>query len=153
MREVLERMREYEVIAKPKKCKIVREEVTYLGHWIGEGMLRTEKKTIDKIVNMPLLKTLREIKSFVCLVGYYWRFIMNFASIARLLTNLQKKDEFIKLKKIGPREWELSEEVKQAILVLKEVLVKELVLRLPNFNKPFKIQMDASKYTIGGVLY
>ena len=78
---------------------------------------------------------------------------MNFASIARLLTNLQKKDEFIKLKKIGPREWELSEEVKQAILVLKEVLVKELVLRLPNFNKPFKIQMDASKYTIGGVLY
>jgi len=34
-------------------------------------MLRTEKKTIDKIVNMPLLKTLREIKSFVCLAGYY----------------------------------------------------------------------------------
>ena len=75
-------------------------------------MLRTEKKTIDKIVNMPLSKTLREIKSFVCLAGYYWRFIMNFAKIAKLLTNLQKKDEFIKLKKIGPREWELSEEVK-----------------------------------------
>ena len=71
MREVLERMREYEVIAKPKKCKIAREEVTYLRHQIGEGMLRTKKKTIDKIVNMPLLKTPREIRLFVCLAGYY----------------------------------------------------------------------------------
>ena len=32
MREVLKRMREYKVIAKPKKCKIAREEVMYLGH-------------------------------------------------------------------------------------------------------------------------
>jgi len=63
-------MREYEVIAKPKKCKIAKE-VTYLGHQISEGMLRTKKKTIDKIVNMPLLKTPREIRLFVCLAGYY----------------------------------------------------------------------------------
>jgi len=34
-------------------------------------MLRIKKKTIDKIVNMPLSKTLREIKSFVCLTRYY----------------------------------------------------------------------------------
>ena len=66
MREVLERMREYEVIAKPKKCEIAREEVTYLGHWISEGMLRTEKKTINKIVNIPLPKIHREIRLFVC---------------------------------------------------------------------------------------
>ena len=112
MREVLKRMREYKVIAKPKKCKIAREEVMYLGHWIGKGILRTEKKTIDKIVNMPLLKTLREIKSFMCLAGYYWRFIMNFAKIARPLTNLQRKDEFMKLKKIEPIEWKLSKKVK-----------------------------------------
>jgi len=32
MREVLERMREYEVIAKLKKCKIAKKEVTYLRH-------------------------------------------------------------------------------------------------------------------------
>jgi len=153
IKEVLERMREYEVIAKPKKCKIAREEVTYLGHRISEGMLRTEKKTIDKIVNMPLLKTLREIRSFVCLVRYYQRFIINFAKIAKPLTNLQKKDEFMKLKKIGPREWKLLEEVKQAILALKEVLVKELVLRLPNFDKLFEIQINALKYVIGSVLY
>ena len=116
-------------------------------------MLRTEKKTIDKIVNMLLPKTLREIKSFVCLVKYYQRFIINFAKITRLLINLQKKDEFMKLKKIGLREWKLSEKVKQAILALKKVLVKELVLRLPNFDKLFEIQMDVLKYAIGGVLY
>ena len=78
---------------------------------------------------------------------------MNFTKIAKLLTNLQKKDEFIKLKKIGPREWKLSEEVKQAILALKEVLVKEPVLRLPNFDKLFEIQTNMLKYMIGSVLY
>jgi len=47
----------------------------------------------------------------------------------------------------------LSEEVKQAILALKEAQVKEPVLRLPNFDKLFEIQTNASKYAIGGVLY
>ena len=58
----------------------------------------------------------------------------------------------MKLKKIGPREWELSEEVKQAILALKKALVKEPVLKLPNFDKLFEIQTDVSKYVIGSVL-
>ena len=64
--------------------------------------------------------------------------------LARLLTNLQKKDEFIKLKKIGPREWELSE-AKQVILVLKKVLVKEPVLRLPKKGKkiPFGMEVES----------
>ena len=64
--------------------------------------------------------------------------------LARLLTNLQKKDEFIKLKKIGPRKWELSE-AKQVILVLKKVLVKEPVLRLPKKGKkiPFGMEVES----------
>jgi len=153
IREVLERMRQYEIIAKSKKCEIAREEVTYLGHRIGGGMLRTEKNTINKIVNMPLPKTLREIRSFVCLAGYYRRFIKNFAKIARPLTNLQRKEEFMKLKKIGQKEWEMPEAAKEAIKRLKEELVNEPVLTLPDFDKPFEIQTDASKYAIGGVLY
>ena len=36
---------------------------------------------------------------------------------------------------------------------VKKVLVKELVLRLPNFDKLFEIQIDASKYIIKSVLY
>jgi len=31
--------------------------------------------------------------------------------------------------------------------------VKELVLRLPNFDKLFEIQINALKYVIGSVLY
>ena len=67
--------------------------------------------------------------------------------------NMKEIKEAIKKKEIGPREWKLSEEVKQAILALKEVLVKEPVLRLPNFNKLFEIQTNMLKYMIGSVLY
>ena len=59
----------------------------------------------------------------------------------------------MKLKKIEPIEWKLSKKVKQAILVLKKALIKEPVLKLPNFDKLFEIQTNVSKYVIGSVLY
>ena len=153
LKEVFGRMREYNVVAKPKKCEIAREEVLYLGHRIGNGQLRPEENTIKKIEEMPMPKTIREVRSFVCLAGYYRRFIRNFAKIAKPLTNLQKKEEFMKLKKVREKEWELPEKAREAVIRLKEALTKEPVLVLPDFDKPFEVQTDASKYAIGGVLF
>jgi len=42
--EVFESMREYEVVAKSKKCKFTKREVTYLRHRIDRYFIRKMKR-------------------------------------------------------------------------------------------------------------
>jgi hypothetical protein len=153
--EVLDRMKRYNVMAKPSKCKFCQEEVTYLGHRVGKGKLKMDNYNVEKILNMPMPGTVKEVRSFVCLVGYYRRFIKDFATIARPLTELQSKDVCARLKKIpGQRnKFELPEEVQEAVRKLKAKITEEPVMALPDFSKPFGMRTDASQYAIGGVLF
>ena len=41
---------------------------------------------------MPVPRTLKEVKQFLGLVGYYQKFVPCFADISRVLTHLTKKD-------------------------------------------------------------
>ena len=101
---VLEKMREYNVVAKLKKCALVREELKYLGYIIGNGQLKANLESVQKILNMPTPKTLKEVPSFVCMASYFRRFIKNFSKKVKPLTDFQRKEEFMKLKKKKKRE-------------------------------------------------
>jgi hypothetical protein len=153
--EVLDRMRKFNVMAKPSKCKFCQTEVTYLGHRVGKGKLKMDTYNVEKILNMPMPGTLKEIRSFVCLVGYYRRFIKNFATISKPLTELQNKEKCAKLgKREGTRKkFELPEEAKEAVEILKRKITEAPVMALPDFKKPFGMRTDASQYAIGGVLF
>jgi hypothetical protein len=47
----------------------------------------------------------------------------------------------------------LSEEAVKSFHKLKELIAKDPVLHLPDFDKPFGIRTDTSAYAIGGVLF
>ena len=80
------------------------------------------------------------------MAGFYRKYIKNFAKIAKLLTDYITLPG--KKKKI-----QLTLEAIKAFLELKEKLNECLVLVLPNFNKPFGLRTDASKYVIEAVLF
>jgi hypothetical protein len=83
------------------------------------------------------------LRSFLGLASYYRKFIKNFAKIAVPLTNLLKKFVII---------YEREEVCNEAFETLKGILVKTLVLKLPDFDKDFEIHSDASDFAIGRVL-
>ncbi len=83
------------------------------------------------------------LRSFLGLASYYRKFIKNFAKIATPLTNLLKKST-------GTYEWDGT--CDEAFEALKCILVKALVLKLPDFDKDFEIHSDASNFAIGGIL-
>jgi hypothetical protein len=83
------------------------------------------------------------LKSFLGLASYYHKFIKNFAKIAAPLTNLLKKSP-------GTYKWDGA--CNEAFETLKGILVKALVLKLPDFDKAFEIHSDASNCKIGGIL-
>ena len=81
---------------------------------------------------------------FLGLASFYRIFIPNFAEIAVPLSDLTKKGSSTKVK------WGESQE--RSFQTLKALLVKPPILQLPDFNRTFIIQTDASDTGIGCVL-
>jgi len=92
-------------------------------------------------VEWPFPKTLKALKGFLELTGYYRKFIKSYGSIAAPLTNMLKKNSF---------GWTAA--AQEAFEALKLVVSRAPVLALPNFSQPFIIECDASGGGIGAVL-
>lgn len=142
LRMVLLRLREVGMKVKPSKCDFLKKSVVYLGHVISDEGIKPDPEKFSAILNFPQPKTVKEIQSFVGLVGYYRRFIKNFSAIARPLFNLTKKDTIFK--------W--STDCQTAFDELKRLVTNPPVLSPPDFSKPFILQTDASDYAVGAVL-
>ena len=91
---------------------------------------------------MPSPTTPKEVNKFLGLIGYYRKFVPRFANVARPLTNLTRFHQ--------PFEW--SDKCQTSFELLKETLIKEPILRIPDPNKPYTLDTDASKYAWSCVL-
>ena len=91
---------------------------------------------------MPVPNSVKEIKQFLGLTGYYRKFVPRFADISRPLTTLTKKDAKFKWTSACQKSFEL----------LKEALCGEPVLKYADTSKPYTLYTDASKYGWEGVL-
>jgi len=98
---------------------------------------------VKAILDWEPPRSMPTLRLFLRLASYYCKFIKNFAKIATPLTDLLKKSS---------RTYEWDEECNEAFETLKGILVKALVLKLPNFDKDFEIHFDASNFAIRGVL-
>jgi len=93
VKEVIRRLEENGLYVKPEKCKWKVWEVGFLGVVIGLEGIKIEKKKVKGVLDWPTLKCVKGVQKFLGLVNYYHRFIKGFASIARPLHNLVKKDQ------------------------------------------------------------
>ena len=91
---------------------------------------------------MPVLNSMKEIKQFLGLTGYYRKFVPRFADISRPLTTLTKKDKKFEWTSVCQKSFEL----------LKEILCGEPVLKYADTSKPYTLYTDASKFGWAGVL-
>jgi hypothetical protein len=88
---VLDSLRKNQFYAKLKKCAFWLSEVAFLGHVINQHSISVDTKNVAFVVNWQRPATVKEIRSFLGLPGYYRRFVQNSLSIAKPLTRLTKK--------------------------------------------------------------
>jgi hypothetical protein len=68
------------------------DTVEYLGDICTPRGIRPYPKKIRAVEEYPVPRTLRDIRAFIGLAGYYRRHIQNFAELAKPLTSLTKKE-------------------------------------------------------------
>ena len=72
----------------PDKCLFFKDTVSYLGHIVSANGIRPMDEYIDVIRTWPVPNTRSKVRTFLGKVGYYRRFIKNYAAIAGPLTDL-----------------------------------------------------------------
>lgn len=123
-------------IAKSEFCI---EQIKYLGYVLDKEGLRTDDSKVQCIRDFPIPTTVKEVKRFLGMAGWYRRFIADFSTISAPITNLTRKE-------VGKFVW--TQEAEESFQAIK----KAPVLSMPDFKKPFILHTDASDVGIGGVL-
>ena len=93
---MLRRLHEHGVKLKPKKCRLFKREVNYLGQIVSAAGYRLDHSNVEAVRTLKDSKpsTVGEVRKLLGLLGYYRRYIQDFARIAhRLFQLLQAASE------------------------------------------------------------
>eukprot|EP00253_Pinus_taeda_P028823 PITA_28823 len=124
------------------KCEFLMTKGTVLGYTISQQGLQVDPNKITIIQRAPPPQRVRDVQSFLGIVGYYRRFVKDFSKLASPLFGIMGKDvEFI---------W--TDNYQEALDTLKSKLVTAPILRAPNWALPFHIHTDSLNKVIGVAL-
>lgn len=139
---VLQRLREKKLCAKFSKCEFWLNQVIFLGHTVSKEGISVDPSKVQAILEWQKPRTVKEIRSFLGLAGYYRRFVAGFAQLVKPLTALTKQKT--------PFVW--SAACEESFQELKKRLTSAPVLVLPQEGVDYDIYTDASLQGLGAVL-
>ena len=127
------------------KAKWYQEYILYLGFILGpHGDLMMDRDKVMEILEMPIPKTKKQLRSFLGKLQYQRAFIKGISLMTAPLTDMVgEKSDF---------KWPGTGEVEKAWWDLKLALVQAPTLYVPLGKGPFWMYTDASDTHIGGVL-
>ena len=131
---VLQTLREHKLYAKMSKCEFWMKEVKFLGHVVSEQGVVVDPAKIEVVMKWESSKNVTEVRSFLGLAGYYWRFVKGFSKLVMPMTRLAKMGE----KFLWTQECEL------VFRTLKEKLTTAHVLIIPSSGEGYDVYTDAS---------
>ena len=142
--EVLLRLKRKGIKMRPEKINLAAETIEFLGVIWNKGKLKIPEAKLLAFKNTPIPTNPKKVKSFVCAMSFYRRFIPRFAQLSKVLMDLalSKPEDF---------KWlPIHQSAFQAMI---DAIINYSALVVPDPDKPFYVQTDASMYAAAGRVF
>ena len=141
LEEMLRRFGSANLKLKPRKCKLFKRSILYLGYLVDSQGVRPNPEATALIRNLPVPTSVTGVQMFLGKANYYRKFVPNLAEIAHPLY------ELIKSKGRAPFKWEAEHQA--AFDQIKSILTSGQVMGHPRTDREFVLDVDASDYALG----
>ncbi|KAK3505817.1 hypothetical protein QTP70_003921, partial [Hemibagrus guttatus] len=143
VREVLSRLQQHHLYVKLEKCEFHRSTVTFLGYVVSRRGVEMDEVKVRAVTDWSAPTTVRELQRFLGFANFYRRFIRNYSSVAGPLTSLLRGK---------PKRLTWTDQARAAFQQLKDCFTSAPILRHPDPDLPFVVEVDASSSGLGAVL-
>ncbi|KAI2660308.1 Transposon Tf2-8 polyprotein [Labeo rohita] len=140
VRAVLQRLIQHKLYAKEEKCQFHQQSIAFLGYVISPKGVAMDDSEVKAVREWPHPKN---FSGFLGFSNFYRRFIRNFSTVAAPLTSMVKK---------GETHLTWSPAAVQAFHELRHRFTTAPILRHPDPQLPFLVEVDASSTGVGAVL-
>src|SRR6266851_5175963 len=142
--EFLQILQENHLFLQPAKCLFEKDKINFLGMRLNCHGMTIDPGKLAGLRNWPhTLGNVKEVRKVLRVLRYQCLFIPNFAGFTQPLTNLLKKDTVF--------EW--TPDCHQALDTLIDIVTLSPVLIAPNQDCQFELEVDASQFAIGVILW
>ncbi|XP_068504911.1 uncharacterized protein [Syngnathus scovelli] len=142
VRAVLRRLLENSLYVKAEKCEFHTSSVKFLGYVVREGSIEMDPGKVEAVTSWPVPETRKRLQQFLGFANFYRRFIRGYSTAAAPLTALTSP--------ASPYKW--TERAEQAFQELKRRFTSAPILRVPDPDRQFVVEVDASNVGVGAVL-
>lgn len=142
LKKVLQVASEYGLEINFKKCQLLKHRIEFLGYVIEKGTVSPSPSKTLALQNFPEPRTEKQVQSFLGLAGYFRKFVKDFATISKPLSDILRDN--VKFK-FGP-------EQREAFNKLKQALSRNPVLHIFKQGQELELHTDASSQGFGAVL-
>ena len=134
--EVLSRLSNHGLRLKQEICSFMQNSIEYLGHHIDATGIHTAISEVEAIAKAPAPKNATQLHSFLGMINYYEKFILNLSAKLHPLYALLKNGT----------KWNWSSECAHVFEEIKTLLIQAPVLMHYNPKLPIRLVGNASNY-------
>ncbi|MBW0525607.1 hypothetical protein O181_065322 [Austropuccinia psidii MF-1] len=121
----------------------MKEELKALGHLVSGLSLGMDKFNVAAVLLKPIPQKEKEMMSFLGFASYYRQHLNNFAILAKSLYRICDKQTV----------FEMTRERIEAYEKMRKALTEVPLILMPDWNRPFKLYIDACRDTLGEALH
>ena len=126
-----------------EKCEFAVQELPFLGYLLSDSGFRMDPDKVRAVQEWDQPENQKALMRFLGFTNYYRKFILNYSTIVKPLTDMTKKGADCSV-------W--SDEALQAFSAIKKCFATASILRQPDVSQPFIVEVDASDVGVGAVL-
>ena len=133
--EVFKKLEEGNIKIRPQKVNIARDTVEFIGVVWQKNQISIPEARVLAFKNLPSPSTPKKLKSMLCALSYYRKFVPDFAELSKPLMDLTT---------LHHKQFTWTQNHEELFRKLINTICANTTLYLPDPAKPYYVQTDAS---------